>query len=56
MAKSFRNFREESYDSSDWADHDDDIQRKNRKMQSRRDIRRQKTNEKFAAIDEKDDE
>lgn len=53
MAKSFKKYREDSYDN-EWDDDDRDIRQKDMRMQSRRDQRRQKTTEKFSAMDEDD--
>lgn len=49
MAKSFRDFCDETYDN-EWDNEDGDVRQKDRKLQSRRDQRRRKNHEKYAAI------
>ena len=54
MAKSFRRFREDSYDD-EW-NNDDEFRGKDRKMKERKQKQRQKNNEKMSSYDVKDDE
>ena len=54
MAKTFKKFRNEWYEDSEWGDNDDEMTRKERKLQNRRDRRKKKVDEKFAALEERD--
>lgn len=54
MAKSFRRFREDSYED-EWGD-DDEFRGKRKRMKERKNKQRQKNNEKMAQYDVKDDE
>lgn len=54
MAKSFRRFREDSYDD-EWGNDDDyENKRKRNKLRERKQKQRQKFNEKMSSFDEKD--
>lgn len=56
MAKSFRKFREDHYhEEGEWSNSDAQIREKDERMQSRRDRRRKKTHDKFAAIEDSDE-
>ena len=54
MPKSFKKFREE-WEDDEWGN-DDEHRRKDRKMESRRQKRRQRVNDKYSKFDESDDE
>ncbi len=54
MAKSFKKFRDELDD--EWGEDDNDVRRKDWKLQDRRDQRRKKTYEKFSRFENCDDE
>lgn len=55
MAKSFKKFREE-WEGDEWGDSDDYDRRKDRKMESRRQKRRTKVQEKYSALDDNSEE
>lgn len=51
MAKSFKKFREE-YEYDEWGNNDDDVRRKERRMENRRAKMRDKVHEKYSSFDE----
>lgn len=56
MAKTFKKFREDYWDDDEWGDNEDrQVKNKNKRLQSRRDRRKQKVNEKFASIEDGDE-
>ena len=54
MAKSFRRFREDSYDDEWGSDDDYENKRKRNKLKERKQKQRQKNNEKMSSYDIKD--
>jgi hypothetical protein len=53
MAKSFKKFREDYYDE-EWGGDDYDPESKEKRLQNRRDKRKEKVAEKFSAFEERD--
>jgi len=54
MAKSFKKYRNR-FDDSDWDDgYDDYVSKKEQRMEMRRNRKKEKANEKYAALDERD--
>lgn len=54
MTKSFKKFREE-WDADEWGSDDYDNRRKDKKLESRRQQRREKVHEKYSKFDDNDE-